>query len=76
MAITGMSPGNPYPIGPVAKGRQDEFGAYTAGTWNPDDPDMGGILETAYTGQVCCAVTTPVAKEGGYLGLPIIHFNS
>jgi len=57
----------------MAKSRKNELGADTAGAGNPDDPEIVGVLEAAHTGQICCSVTAPVAEEGGYFGLPIIH---
>ncbi len=73
MAVTRVSPGNPHSVRPMAEGGKNELGAHTAGARNPDDPEVMGVLETAHPGQVCCPVTAPVAEEGGYLWLPVIH---
>jgi len=57
----------------MAKSCKNELGADTAGARNSDDPEIVGVLEAAHTGQVCGSVTAPVAEEGSYFGLPIIH---
>jgi hypothetical protein len=49
MAIPRVSPGDPDAIRPVTEGGQYEFWAHTSRTWNPDDPDIGRVLETADT---------------------------
>jgi hypothetical protein len=73
MAVSGVSPGNPDPVGTMPESGQDEFGAYPGGAGYPNDPDVGRVLQAAYPGQIRCPVTAPVAKEGCYLGLPIVH---
>jgi hypothetical protein len=73
MAVAGVSPGNPDTVGTVPEGGEDEFRAHPGGAGNPDNPDIGRVLETADACQVCRAVAAPVAQECGYLRLPIGH---
>ena len=75
MAVSGMSPGNPDPIGTMAQGGQYELRTHPSGTRYTDNPEVMGVLKTAHTGKICRAVTAPVAQKSGNLGLPIIHFH-
>jgi hypothetical protein len=76
MAVAGVSPRNPDAVGAVPEGSKDEFGAYPGRAGNPDDPDIGRVLEPADPCQVCRAIAAPVAQECGYFGLPIGHGHS
>jgi hypothetical protein len=76
MAVSGVSPGNPDPVGAMAESGQDEFWAYPGGAGYANDPDVGRILQSADSGQICCPVTAPVAQEGCNFRLPIIHRHS
>ena len=76
MAVSGVSPRDPYTIRTVPEGREDELGAYPAGTGHPDDPKIGGVLEPADPGKIRCAVTAPVAQEGGDFWFPVAHLHS
>ena len=40
MTFAWVSPRNPYPVSPMAKGIQDKFGAYTSCTGDANDPDI------------------------------------
>ena len=73
MAVSGVSPGNPDPVGAMAESGQDEFWAYPGGAGYANDPDIGRVLHSADAGQIRRPVTAPVAQEGCYLGLPISH---
>ena len=73
MAVTRMSPGYPYGVCTLTQCCKDEFGAHPAGARNPDNSEIVRILETAYPGQVRCAITAPVAEESRNLWLPVIH---
>jgi hypothetical protein len=75
MAVSGVSPGNPNPVGAMAESGQDEFRAYPGGAWYANDPDVGWVLEAADPCQIRCAVTAPVAQERGNFRLPIIHIS-
>ena len=49
MAISGVSPGDPHAVSAVTECGEYKFGAYPAGAWDPDYPDIGRVLKTAYT---------------------------
>jgi len=61
MAVAWVSPGNPNTVGAVPEGGEDEFGANPSRAGNPNDPDVGRILEAAHPCQVGRAVAAPVA---------------
>ena len=75
MAVAGVSPGNPYPVRTVPEGRQYELGTYPGRTGHSNDPNVGGILESAHSRKVGCSVTTPVTQEGRDLRLPVVHYD-
>jgi hypothetical protein len=60
MAVAGMSPGHPYPIGPFPQSGQNQHGAYPAGARNSDNADIRRILQSSDTGEISSTVTTPV----------------
>ena len=60
MAVTRVSPRYPNTISSVTKGGQDKFGAHSSRARNPDNPDIGGVLEAAHPGQIGCSITAPV----------------
>jgi len=73
MAVAGVSPGDPDTVRTVPEGGKDELGAYSGRARNTDNPEVGGVLETAYTCQVRRTVTAPVAEKTCDLGLPVVH---
>jgi len=75
MAVAGVSPGNPDSIGAVPEGGKDEFGAHPGRAGNPDDPDVGWVLEPADPCQVSGTIAAPVAQECGNFRLPIVHIS-
>jgi len=75
MAVAGVSPGNPDAVGAASEGGEDEFRAHPGGAGDPNDPDIGWVLEAADPCQVCRAVAAPVAQECGYLRLPVVHIS-
>ncbi len=74
MAVPGVSPGNPNTISTLAESGQDELGIHPPRAGYPDDPDVRGVLQSAYPGKICGAVRTPIAEEGNYLRLPVQVF--
>jgi hypothetical protein len=60
MAVARMSPGDPHTVRPVTQGCKDQFWAYPGRARDPDNPEIRGILESAYTSQIGCTITTPV----------------
>ncbi len=73
MAVARVSPGDPDPIRTVPECGQYKFGAHPGGARNPNNPDIGWVLETAYAGQVGGAITAPVTEESRDFRLPVIH---
>ncbi len=61
MAVARVSAGDPDAVRAMTKCRQDELGGHTSGARNPDDPKVGGILETTHPCQIRCPVAAPVA---------------
>jgi hypothetical protein len=73
MTLSGVSPGDPYPVGPVTKSIQDKLRAHPTGTRYPDNPDIGRIRQPAHPCQVSCTVTAPVAEKRDNLGFRCFH---
>ena len=73
MAVARVSPGDPDPVRPTAEGGKDKLGAYPCGARHADDPEIGGVLETAHSSEICRAVTAPITKKSSDLGLPVVH---
>jgi hypothetical protein len=73
MAVSGVSPGNPDPVGAMPESGQNEFWAHPGGAGYAYNPYVGRVLQAADPGQIRCPVTAPVAQEGCYFRLPIIH---
>jgi hypothetical protein len=61
MAFSGMSPGNPHPVGSLTKGSQGKLRAHTPSTGNSDNPYIWWILHSTSTRQICGTITAPVA---------------
>ena len=61
MAFAGVSPGYPHAVRAMTEGSQDKLGAHPAGAGDPDNPEIGRVLKTAYPGQIRSTVTAPVA---------------
>ena len=74
MTVSRVSPRYPDTIRSVAEGGHYKFGAHTAGTGNPDDPDIGRVLEAAYSCQIRRTIAAPVTEKSRDFWLPIIHF--
>jgi hypothetical protein len=73
MAVAGVSPADPYPVGAVAESRKYEFRAYPAGTRHTDYPEMRRILKPADSGKIRRAVTAPVTEKTRDFRFPIVH---
>jgi len=74
VAVTRMATRNPDTICAAAESRKYHLGAYASGAWDSDNLEVGGILQTVDTGQVGCAVCTPVTEYRYNLWFPIRHF--
>jgi len=57
----------------MSEGSKDKFGAYPAGTGEPDNPEVGRVLKPAYPGQIRCTVTAPVTQKRRDFGFPFGH---
>jgi hypothetical protein len=73
MAVSRVSPGNPYTVSTMAKGSQYELGVNPGRTRHPDHSEVGRILQTAYSGKIGSTVAAPVAKKSCDDGFPITH---
>ena len=58
-----VAAGDEHAIGPVLEGFKDEGGVDSTAAHNADDSDVGGVLESADTGEVGTGVATPVTEE-------------
>jgi hypothetical protein len=56
MAVTGMATRYKHPVSSVEKGLDYKKGINTTGTRDPDDPQGGGLFETAYPCSICSAI--------------------
>ncbi len=74
MAFAGMSPGDPDGVGAFAQGRQEKFRTHSAGTWNPDHPDIGRIFHPADTSQIRRPITAPVTEKTDDFGFKLGHY--
>ena len=74
MTVPRVSPGDPDPIGAVAKGGQNKFRVHPGGARDPYDPDIGRVLEATYARQIGRTITTPVTEKCCNLWFPVIHF--
>jgi len=50
MTVTDVSPGNQHAVSTLQKGLEDKVGVDPAGTHDPDNPHVWGILKTAHPG--------------------------
>ena len=50
MAFSGMSPGDPDAVGPLAQRGQEELGVHAAGAGDADHPDVGRVFHAADAG--------------------------
>jgi hypothetical protein len=76
MTVSGVSPGDPDPIGAVAKSSQNKLRVHPGGARDPYDPDIGRVLEAAYAREISRTITTPVTEKSRNLWFPVIHFLS
>lgn len=77
MTLPEVSTTGKYTVCTVDKAFKDKNGIYTAGTHDPDDPDMGWILESGNACRIRGSITTPVAKKSEYFGFILVrcHLN-
>jgi len=70
VAVTKVASRYEDTIGTVSECLQYEECIDTARAHNTDNPDVGGVLDTAATGKVSTGIGTPVADDTLNLGLP------
>jgi hypothetical protein len=76
MTVSRVSPGNPDPIGAMAEGGQNKLRVHPCGTRDPDDPDIGRVLEATYACKISRTITAPVTEKSRNLWFPVIHILS
>jgi hypothetical protein len=76
MAVSRVSAGHPDAVCAVTECGQYKFRTDPGGARNPNDPDIGRVLQSADSGQIGGAVAAPVTQESGNLWLPIAHGHS
>jgi len=67
-----VSPGHQNTINPALESTEHILGVNPAGTWNPDDPDIGRLLQTVQACQIRSSVGAPVAAESHYFWFPVL----
>jgi hypothetical protein len=73
MAVTGVSPADPYSVGTVPESRENKFWTHPPGARHTDDSKMRRILKPANAGKIRRAVTAPVAEKTRDLRFPVVH---
>jgi len=73
MAVSGVSPRNPDTVGAVSERSEYKLGTYPCRARYPNNPDIRGILESAYSCQVSSTVAAPVTQKGRNLWMPLVH---
>jgi hypothetical protein len=65
-----MSAGHQHAVGAILKGLHDIKGVDPARAGNPDNPDIGRILNPADPRQVRPGISAPIADDGNNLRFP------
>ena len=68
MTVTDVSAGDKDTVSPVFKALENEIRVYPAGTHNPNDTHIRGILEPADPSQIGGRIGTPVTGKCKYFG--------
>lgn len=76
MTIARMTAGDEDSIDTVLKTGDDKEGVYPPRTGNPNDPNIGRILDSTNPSQVSPGIAAPVTEKGNYLWLPMIALRS
>jgi hypothetical protein len=56
------------------KGPEHELQIDSAGTHDPDNPEIGGVLKAGYAAEIGASIATPVAKESDDIGFELRSF--
>jgi len=75
MAISKVSPADQDPVRTALKRPQDVMRRYSARAHYPNYPNVRRVTEATDAGQICCAVSAPVAQKGNDLWLKILQFH-
>ena len=68
MAVPNMTAAHEDAVHPALKGLQDVVRGDGPGTHDPDDADVGRVLQPADPCQVSCGIGSPGAEEADNLG--------
>jgi hypothetical protein len=75
MAISKVSPAHQDPVRTALKSSQDVMRRYGARAHDPNYPNVRRVTEATDAGQICCAVSAPVAQKGNDHGFKILQFH-
>src|SRR3990172_683088 len=73
MAVVRVAAGHDHAVGPAAERLHEEHEIYPAGARETDDPDVGGVFNTARAREVGAGIGAPVADECYDLGFKFGH---
>ena len=68
VAVAGMAAADEHAVSAPGQRIQDELRIHAAGAHQPDDADVGGVLQPRHAGEVGGGVGAPVAEEGDDAG--------
>jgi hypothetical protein len=63
VAISGVAPGDKDAVGAAHECLGHKHGIDTTGTGDPNDAQVGGLLETGNAGCICTAIRAPIAEK-------------
>ena len=72
VAVAGMAAADEHAVGAFGQRIEDELRVHPPGAHQPDDADVGGILQPRHAGEVCRRVGAPVAEERDDARLPFV----
>jgi len=72
MAVANVSPSYEYAVDPLLKSFDHVVGGNSGGTHDPDDPEIGRILDPADSRQVCGGISAPITEKSQERGLKMI----
>jgi hypothetical protein len=68
VAIIEMAAAYENSVSAFFKGPEYELQVDSAGTHDPDNPEIGGVLKTGHAAEIGASITTPVAQESDDIG--------
>jgi hypothetical protein len=72
MAVANVSPSYEYAVDPLLKSFDHVVGGDSRRTHDPNYPDVGRVLNSAYARKVRSGIGTPVTEKGQERGLKMI----